>query len=652
MQSMNVEGTLLYEPSTTRIQRSRLTAFSDWAAKHYPVSSQGNYEKLHAWSIARPDEFWSAIWRWFDITADGSPKRALVDQKMPGATWFPDIALNYAELALRRGDELAVITTNERGETQEFSRNELYRLTARLANGLRRAGVAKGDYVAGFVGNGVEALAAFLATASLGAVWSSVSPEFGVASVLDRFGQLKPKVLFATTTYEFAGKRFDRTNEVRQIRDGLSSLVATVTLPHSAPVLGTTNWDAFLGGDTPISFERVPFAHPLWVLYSSGTTGLPKAIVQGHGGIVLEHLKALALHCDLSEGDRFFWFTTTGWMMWNFLVGGLLLGVTVVLYDGSPSHPDLGILWRMAEDLRINYFGTSAPYLQALQKNGHSIKDQYNLASLQTIGSTGAPLPADTYVWAYEHLSNDMMLSSISGGSDVCTAFLSGCPWLPVHTGELQCAALGCAVESWNERGQRVHDQVGELVITTPMPSMPLYFLNDPDGRRLDRSYFDVFPGVWRHGDWVKHTRRGSFVVYGRSDSTLNRGGVRMGTSEFYRVVESDPRVQDSLVVDTSSLELEGRLWLFVVLAPGWVLDETIEVELKKQISRQISPRHIPDEIRSLESIPRTLNGKKIEVPIKRLLAGEPAHTALNLDTVKDRSTIEPFLKLAKELSP
>ncbi|MEM6532013.1 MAG: acetoacetate--CoA ligase [Myxococcota bacterium] len=646
-----MEGTELFTPNPKRVAAAQLTAFAEWASQQHDAPVGTDYEALHRWSVEDPGRFWTAVWQWFDLQSDGDPSRALTDNTMPGTEWFPDVSLNYAEHALRkRGDKLAVIARNERGEEKRLTRDELYALTARVADGLKRVGVGRGDRVVGFVVNGVEALAAFLATASLGATWSSVSPEFGVPSVLDRFSQIAPKVLFAVSHYEFGGKRFERIDEVREISAGLESLEATVVLPGADEFPGATPWDSFLGDATELCFERVPFAHPLWVLYSSGTTGLPKAIVHGHGGILLEHTKALSFQCDIAEGDRFFWFTTTGWMMWNFLIGGLLVGATVVLYDGSPGHPDLGALWRMADDLELKYFGTSAPFLLALQKQGYSPKAHHSLASLRAVGSTGAPLPADGFAWTYENVSSDIVLGSVSGGSDVCTAFVCSSPWLSVHAGEIQCAGLGCAVEAWSENGTSVRDEVGELVLTAPMPSMPVFFWNDDDGARLTSSYFDTFPGIWRHGDWIKHTARGSYVVYGRSDSTLNRGGVRMGTSEFYRVVEANPKVADSLVVDTSSLTTEGTLWLFLVLGDGVVLDDSLKKELAGAIRTELSPRHVPNEYRVVHAVPRTLNGKKMEVPVKKLLNGVPVERAVNMDTVGDQAAIEPFLALAKEM--
>jgi acetoacetyl-CoA synthetase len=514
--------------------------------------------------------------------------------------------------------------------------------------------VTRGDRVAALLPNVPEALVLFLATASLGAIWSSCAPEFGVPSVLDRFSQISPKVLLTVDAYSYGGKRFDKRAAVEEIARGLPSLEHVVLisklgqgrleLPHVLSI------DELLAHDAPLAFLPVPFDHPLWVLYSSGTTGLPKPIVQGHGGILLEHLKALGLHCDLGPADKFFWFTTTGWMMWNFLISGLLVEATVVLYDGSPAHPSLSALWRLAERERITYFGTSAPYLTSCQKAELSPGTVFDLSCLRAVGSTGAPLPSDGFAWVYEHVSRELSLASVSGGTDVCTAFVLGCPMLPVRVGEIQCAGLGCAVAAFDPEGHAVVGEVGELVLTAPLPSMPLFFWGDDDGSRLFESYFSTFEGVWRHGDWVKATASGGWVIYGRSDSTLNRGGVRMGTSEFYRVVEALPEVADSLVVDTGEKGQDGKLWLFLVPAPGHVLDDDLRRKLKARLRAELSPRHVPDEFRQVRAIPRTLSGKKLEVPIKRIFAGVPVERAVSRDTLKDPSAIDEYLAFRDEV--
>ncbi|MDB4976602.1 MAG: acetoacetyl-CoA synthase, partial [Myxococcaceae bacterium] len=496
-----------------------------------------------------------------------------------------------------------------------------------------------------------EAVIGFLAAASLGATWSSCSPEFGVESVLDRFGQIAPKVLFAVDGYRHAGKLFDRRDTLARVIAGLPSLVRAVVVPRlgDPPPANAIAFSELCCEHAPLDFEAVPFEHPLFILYSSGTTGLPKAIVHGHGGIVLEHLKALALHSDLGPDSRFFWFTTTGWMMWNYLVGGLLVGATLSLYEGHPSYPDPEALFRYAAADRISYFGVSAPYLVACDKQQLSPGQHYDFSALRAVGSTGAPLPVSGFHWVYEHVKRDVLLASVSGGTDVCTAFLLSCPLLPVYAGELQCAGLGVSAKAFDEQGEAVTGELGELVITEPMPSMPVGFLEDPDGERYRQSYFADYPGVWRHGDFVALNQRGGGVVYGRSDATLNRAGVRMGTAELYRVVEAMPEVRDSLVVDTGALSREDRMWLFVVLADGLPLDAELARRIKDAVRTGVSPRHVPDTLVAIDEVPRTLNGKKLEVPVKRLLMGVPRERAVQPGTLSNPEALDTLLSRAGE---
>jgi len=647
-----LEGDLLFEPSAARVQASRLTAFATWLGDR-TGRSFSTYDELWSYSVTDVGGFWLALAEFFGVRFH-TPPRAALEGAMPAVRWFPGATLSYAEHALTAPDAAtAIVFRAEDGSRVEWTFATLRREVSRVRAGLVRLGVTKGDRVAGLVPNRPETVALFLATASLGAIWSSSAPEFGVASILDRFRQIEPRVFVTVDGYRYGGKRFDRSADVRAIAAALPGSPAVVVLSEvgaDVGIPGALSYAELTAEDAALAFEPVPFEHPLWILYSSGTTGLPKPIVQGHGGILLEHLKALALHGDLGSGDRFFWFSTTGWMMWNYLVSGLCLGATIVLYDGSPAHPGLDALWKLADEERVTYFGVSAPFLLACKKAGVEPAHKHGLSALKAIGTTGAPLPADGFGWVYDAVKRDLVLASVSGGTDVCTAFVLSCPWLPVRAGEIQCRGLGAKIEAFDDAGRPVLGEVGELVLTEPLPSMPIGFWNDPDGSRFRESYFAVYPGVWRHGDWIKLTERGSCVIYGRSDSTLNRGGVRMGTSEFYRVIEGLPAIADSLVVDTASLEGDavGKLWLFVVLAPGATLDHALERHIKDVVRRDLSPRHVPDQIVAVRAVPRTLNGKKLEVPVKRILLGTPPEKAASRDTLADPSALDAFVELAR----
>ena len=658
----------LWTPSEARIARSNLTAYRRWLTETRGLGFAGYHELWH-WSVTDLDAFWRSVWEFFEVGEGAAPSPALAERRMPGARWFPGARLNHAELALRRRDgRPAIVAGSEDGSLRTITRAELAGMVAAAAEGLRRLGLGSGDRVAAYLPNVPETIIAFLAAASIGAIWSSCAPEFGVSSVVDRFQQIEPKMLLAVEGYRYGGRWHDRRDEVAAIRSQLPTVRATVLVPvpgQAAPpdldraaeggavVLTWLDLLATAGADGPdrprLAFEPVPFDHPLWILYSSGTTGLPKPIVHGHGGIVLEHLKSLALHLDLGPDDRFFWFTTTGWMMWNFLVGGLLVGSTVLLYDGSPGHPDMGALWRFAEAAGMTYFGTSAAYVLACMKAGIEPAAVARLHALHSVGSTGSPLPPEGFAWLYEHVGQDILVGSVSGGTDVCTAFVESCPLLPVYAGEIQCRALGAKVEAFDEQGHPVIEQVGELVITEPLPSMPLRFWNDPDGSRYRDSYFSPWPGVWRHGDWVEITRHGSVVITGRSDSTLNRGGVRMGTSEFYRVVEGLEEVTDSLVVDASEPGGDGRLLLFLVLRPGAELDDDLRRRVSEAVRRELSPRHVPDEIHAILAVPRTLSGKKLEVPVKRVLSGVPLEKAVSEGALANPEAIRAVVALARD---
>lgn len=648
------EGDVLWQPSDSERAHSRLSDYLAYLERRRGSKFE-SYGELYAWSVSDLPEFWTSIADYFGVKFR-TPAPAGPTGGLPFAHWFEGATLNYAEHALRwRGEELAVVACNERGERRTWTRAQLADDVARARAGLRRFGVMRGDRVAALLPNGGEALIAFLATVSLGAVWSSCAPEFGSSSVLDRFRQIEPKVLITVSSYRYGGKDFDRAEEVAQIVAGLPSLQATVCVGDAAAlrarVPGVSSFQALLADYEPLVFEAVPFEHPIWVLYSSGTTGLPKAIVHGHGGMLLEHLKALALHLDLGERDVFFWFSTTGWMMWNMLVSGLLVGARLVLYDGSPASPNLLTLWKLAEAEQVTYFGSSAPFLLACQKAGVEPGAKLDLSRIRGLGTTGAPLPADGFAWVYAHVSERLLLGSVSGGTDVCTAFLLSCPLLPVRAGEIQCRGLGAKIEAFDDAGRSVVGKVAELVLTAPFPAMPIYFWGDDHGARFQDSYFAMYPNVWRHGDWIKLTPSGGAVIYGRSDSTLNRGGVRMGTSEFYRVVEQIPEIADSLVVDTGSLaDGNGTLYLFVVLSSGATLDPDLRRRIASAVRRELSPRHVPDQILSVPAVPRTLNGKKLEVPVKRLLLGAAPEHVASRDTLANPAALDDFARLAREL--
>jgi acetoacetyl-CoA synthetase len=653
-------GELLWEPSAELVERSRLTEFKRWLERERGLSFDG-YDDLRRWSVDDLDGFWSAIWEFFEVQADGDPSLVLGSREMPGALWFPNTSLNYAEhvFAGRDDEATAILHASELRELGELTWGELRRQVAATAAGLRGLGVEPGDRVVAYVPNIPEAIVAFLATTSIGAVWSSCSPDFGPASVVDRFAQIEPKVLFAVDGYRYGGKDFDRREVVARLQETMPSLERTVVIPYlsSDPDLSSlrdaTRWDELLaaGADAPLEFTRVPFDHPLWVLYSSGTTGLPKAIVQGQGGILLEHLKKLNLHVDAHPGDRLFWFTTTGWMMWNFLVSGLLTKAAIVLYDGNPGHPDMGALWDLAERAGVTMFGTSAAYIGACMKAGLEPGSGRDLSALKAIGSTGSPLSPEGFDWIYEHVGSDTWLFSTSGGTDLCTAFVGGVATLPVYRGEIQARALGAAVEAWNDEGEPVVEEVGELVVTEPMPSMPIYFWGDEDGSRYRESYFEMFPGIWRHGDWLELTRRGTAIIYGRSDSTINRGGIRMGTSEIYRAVLGIEEIVDALVVDVPRPGTDGWMPLFVVMREGAQLDEELPREIAHRVREQCSPRHVPDEIFEIEEVPRTLSGKVLEVPVKKILMGTPVEKAASRDSLANPRSLDYFVEMAKRLA-
>jgi len=659
-------GETLWEPDAKTVRNARISRYMRWLADRGVLLGEGaaapGYQDVWTWSVDYPGEFWTSIWDYFDVLGDRGDGPALTGGIMPDVHWFPRATLNYARNALRTAwtdpGRPAIIFSSERDRAGSLTYAQLAAEVARVARGLRALGVRKGDRVVALLPNIPEAVIGLLAAASIGAIWSSCSPDFGTRSVVDRFAQIEPAVLLAVDGYAYHGKEFSRTDVVAEITAQLPTLQAVVLVdllgtalaspPALRPGVRLVSWRALGAVEAAPSaeteFEEVPFEHPLWVVYSSGTTGLPKPIVHGHGGIVLEHLKALALHLDLHPGDRFSWYTTTGWMMWNFQVGGLLAGTTIVLYDGSATFPQTGRLWQLAADEKLSYLGVGAPYLMASLKAGLRPGETWDLSALRGIGSTGSPLPPEGFTWVYEAVGKDLQLGSMSGGTDVCTGFVGHCPLLPVRAGVISGPSLGAKVESFDESGKPVVGKVGELVLTEPMPSMPVMFWNDPDGTRYADSYFADFPGIWRHGDWIEILADGGCVIYGRSDATLNRGGVRMGTSEFYRVIESFPEIADSLVVDTGRLGAEGRLVLFVQLTAGCELDDDLTGRIRAALRGQLSPRHVPDEIVQVPGVPRTLSGKKLEIPVRKILLGTPVAEAADPSALANPEVLSSYV--------
>ncbi|MDX3855178.1 acetoacetate--CoA ligase [Streptomyces sp. AK02-01A] len=650
----------LWQPGPDRIAAAHVTRFQSWAAERYGAPAEGGYAALHRWSVDELETFWAALADWFDIRFSTPYTRVLGDRTMPGAQWFPGATLNYAEHALRtaedpaRAHDPALLYVDETHEPVATSWSELRRQVISLARELRALGVRPGDRVSGYLPNIPQAVTALLATAAVGGVWTSCAPDFGARSVLDRFQQVEPVVLFTVDGYRYGGKEHDRTETVAELRRELPTLRAVVHVPllgTPAPE-GALAWSDLTAGTATADdqvFEQVPFDHPLWVLYSSGTTGLPKAIVQSQGGILLEHFKQIGLHCDLGPEDRFFWYTSTGWMMWNFLVSGLLTGTTIVLYDGSPGFPAVDAQWAVADRTRTTLFGTSAAYVMACRKAGARPAGAHDLSRVKCVATTGSPLPPDGFRWLHDEVAEDLWIASVSGGTDVCSCFAGAVPTLPVQVGELQAACLGTDLQAWDPAGRPVLDEVGELIVTNPMPSMPIRFWNDPDGSRYRDSYFEMFPGVWRHGDWITITGHGSVVIHGRSDSTLNRQGVRMGSADIYEAVERLPEIRESLVIGLE--EPDGGYWmpLFVHLTEGAVLDDALRARVKHTIREYLSPRHVPDEIIQVPGIPHTLTGKRIEVPVKRLLQGTALDKAVNAGSVDNLELLRFYEHLARE---
>jgi acetoacetyl-CoA synthetase len=652
------EGTVLWQPPEDFKNRANITRYLKWLAEEKGLCFE-DYSSLWQWSVTEIEDFWQSLWDFFEIKASRPYTRVLSDRKMPGAGWFQGAELNYAEHVFRHmtSERPALLFQSEIQPLTDLSWEELYRQVAAVAAGLRRMGIKPGDRVASYMPNIPQTVVAFLACASIGATWSSCSPDFGTRSVNDRFSQISPRVLFAVDGYQYGGKAFDLKPALGRLQQSLGSLEKTIFVPYLNPAAGPAGldnvvmWDDLLKDDAELVFEQVPFDHPLWVVYSSGTTGLPKGLVHGHGGILMEFMKFSKLHMDVQPGDRFFWFSTTGWVMWNILQGSLLSGATPILYDGSPGYPDLYVLWELAARAQMSFFGTSAAYITGCMNAGLQPGSQYDLGALRAVGSTGSPLPPEGFKWVYDHVKGDILLGSVSGGTDPCTGFLGCCALLPVVAGELQCRCLGVSAQAYDENGKSLTDAVGELVITAPMPSMPLYLWNDPGNARYIASYFDMYPGVWRHGDWVKFTSRGSGVISGRSDSTINRLGVRMGSSEIYAAVGDLPEIADSLVIGLETGKGNYLMPLFVVLKEGFELDDALKKKINTKIRNSLSPRHVPDQIYAVADVPRTLNAKKLEVPVKKILSGIPVEKAVNVDSMSNPESIKFFVEFARRLA-
>jgi acetoacetyl-CoA synthetase len=654
---MSTENTplCLWTPSDASKNASNLAKYQQWLAQEKKLNFE-SYDELWDWSVNFNSEFWQSLLDYFEINYSGKFEDVMTGS-MPKTKWFEGIQLNYAEHVFRNStpEYPAIIFKSENKEKSEISWKELEQKVACFQQYLISLGITEGDRVAAYLPNIPEAIIAFLAVAGLGAIWSSTSPDFGTSSVIDRIAQIKPKVFIAVSSYRYGGKQFDKSETISEILEAIPSISHIVFADEPKGSIATNETETILWKDIPtttnhdIIFRRVEFSHPIWVLYSSGTTGLPKAITHSQGGILLEHLKYLKLHNDIKPGDRCFWYTTIGWMMWNYIQSSLLCQGTVVLYDGSPAYPDINVLWEYAEEAKINHFGISAGYVVANMKAKNSPGTDYNLEYLKSIGSTGSPLPDEAFTWIYKEVKPDIWLASISGGSDVCSAFVGGNPLLPVYRGEIQSRALGCSLHSFDASGNALLNKMGEMVITKPMPSMPIYFWGDENYEKYVDSYFSMYPGIWRHGDWTEVTAQGGVKIYGRSDSTLNRGGVRIGTAEIYRAVDTIPEVVDSMVIYLDKDELDF-MPLFLKLQTESKLSEELIARIKKIIRTAFTPRHVPDKLLEVTDIPYTISGKKMETPIKRILMGAAPEDVINKDSMRNPEALDQYIEFAMKL--
>lgn len=651
-------GDILWEQSKQFKDESVMAKYMEWLQKKKGLTFD-SYEELWEWSATEIEDFWESVWKYYEVTHSETYDTVLKNRDMPGATWFTGAKLNYTEHIFRHAkeDEVAIFYKSESTSLQEMTWGELKRKTAALATYLKKIGVQPGDRIVGYLPNIPETVIALYASASIGAIWSSCAPEFGKGSTLNRFQQIEPKVFIGTDGYQYNGEVYERLELISAIQKELPTVEQTIIVPNihdtydQNTLENSISWDDVMQEEGELTFEQVPFEHPLWIVFSSGTTGLPKSMVQGHGGILLNQFVTHSLQGNLKEGDRSFYYTTTTWIVWYNLVSSLVVGAKIILYDGSPGYPNISALWELVDETEANMFGISPPYLEQCMKAGIVPKESFNLQSLESISCTGSPLSPETFKWVYDYVKDDVWLSPISGGTDICGVIVGASPLVPVYLGEMSCRNLGISVHVYNEKGETVINEMGEMVITEPMPSMPLFFWNDPDGKKYEESYFDLYPGVWRHGDLLEITDRGSAIIYGRSDATINRGGIRAGSSEIYNAIEPIQEIIDSLVVDLSGLGKKSFMPLFVVLRENAQLTDALKETVIENIRREVSPRHVPDQIIAVPAIPRTLTNKKMEIPIRRILQGSAVEDVISVDTMLNPDSIQFFIQYAETLN-